>query len=322
MHSADTVKKRLTISHKFYICLQMNRIIHLFQNQSRLLANGRNTSIFLALDSVTFLLIGLMRRLTADVPLSAMHPGMPLTNHWLSLRFSMLSSLTCTALALRSNLWSMIKRFTAASLILYASSALAQTGVAPPPAPVVAAASPAAKFATVRVAFLTSEGLIMLELEKQRAPITTANFLKYVDQKRWDGVTFYRATNVAKDPLLGLIQGGARNDPKRVLPPIAHEPTTKTGLSNTDGAISMARGKPGSANADFFIIVGDMTSLNADPKATGDNLGFAAFGRVVEGMDIVRKILAAPISPTLGAGLMRGQMLARPVKIISARRAK
>lgn len=213
-----------------------------------------------------------------------------------------------------------IERFTAAVLLLCAPVALAQTPTSP--VAVAPVAAPAPKFATVRVAMQTTEGLILLELEKQRAPITTANFLKYVDQKRWDGVTFYRATNIAKDPLLGLIQGGARNDPKRLLPPIAHEPTSKTGLSNSDSAISMARGKPGSANADFFIIVGDMASLNADPKAAGDNLGFAAFGRVVEGMDVVRKILAAPISPTLGAGIMKGQMLAKPVKVLSARRVK
>jgi peptidyl-prolyl cis-trans isomerase A (cyclophilin A) len=209
-----------------------------------------------------------------------------------------------------------------ATLPFFLSSLSAQTvsPAAPVITPAIAPAAP--KYATVRVALQTSEGVILLELEKQRAPVTTANFLKYVDQKRWDGVTFYRATNVAKDPLLGLIQGGARNDPKRVLAPIAHEPTSKTGLSNTDGAISMARGAPGSANGDFFIIVGDMSSLNADPKAAGDNLGFAAFGHVVEGMDVVRKILATPISPTLGAGIMRGQMLAKPVRVVSARRVK
>jgi peptidyl-prolyl cis-trans isomerase A (cyclophilin A) len=208
----------------------------------------------------------------------------------------------------------------AVAFLFSASAASGQTASPSSQAPVIASPAPAPKFATVRVAFQTSEGVIVLELEKQRAPITTANFLKYVDQKRWDGIVIYRATTIAQDPLLGLIQGGARNDPKRILPPIAHEPTSKTGLSHTDGAISMARGKPGSANADFFIIVGPMTSLDADPKAAGDNLGYAAFGRVVEGMDVVRKILAAPVSPTLGAGIMRGQMLAKPVKVISARR--
>ncbi len=182
------------------------------------------------------------------------------------------------------------------------------------PAP-VAAPQPA----VVRVTLETEAGPIVLALEKERAPVTTANFLRYVDEKRLDGVTFYRATPIGQG--YGLIQGGVRNDPKRVLPPIAHEPTTKTGLSHVDGAISMARAAPGSANADFFITVGDLVSMDADPKQPGDNQGFAVFGRVVEGMDVVRRILAAPTSPTEGEGAMKGQMLAPPIRILSARRA-
>ncbi len=179
-------------------------------------------------------------------------------------------------------------------------------------------ATPAPKPATVRVDLETSEGRIVLELEKERAPVTTANFLRYVDQKRLDGSGFYRATKVA--PGFGLIQGGVRNDPKRVLPPIAHEPTSKTGLSHLDGTISMARGAPGSASGDFFITIGSIPSMDADPSQPGDNLGFAAFGHVVEGMDIVRHILDEPTSPTAGEGGMKGQMLVAPVKINSAHR--
>lgn len=181
------------------------------------------------------------------------------------------------------------------------------------------AAAQTAPPATVRVAVETSAGRIVLELETNRAPLTTANFLRYVDQKRLDGSTFYRATKVAEG--YGLIQGGLRNDPRRLLPPVAHEPTTKTGLTHGDGVISMARGEPGSASADFFITVGEMTSLDADPKQPGDNLGFAAFGRIIEGMDVVKEILDAPTSPTEGEGVMRGQMIADPIKILSARRA-
>ena len=173
--------------------------------------------------------------------------------------------------------------------------------------------------AVVRVVLETAEGPIVLALEKERAPVTTANFLRYVDEKRLDGVAFYRATPIGQG--YGLIQGGVRNDPKRVLPPIAHEPTTKTGLSHVDGAISMARAAPGSANADFFITVGDLVSMDADPRQPGDNQGFAVFGRVVEGMDVVRRILAAPTSPTAGEGAMKGQMLAPPIRIVRARRA-
>ncbi len=200
-------------------------------------------------------------------------------------------------------------RALAAAALLVAAPALAQAPAAPAPA------------ATVKVTLTTSEGPIVLELQKEKAPITTANFLRYVDQKRYDGVTFYRASKTPNAPEFGLIQGGAQNDPARVLKPIAHEPTTKTGLSHTNGAISMGRFNPGSATSDFFIVVGDMTYMDANPSQPGDNLGFAVFGKVVEGMDTVRKILAAPTSPTKGEGVMKGEILANPVKIISARRA-
>ena len=199
----------------------------------------------------------------------------------------------------------MMKRrtFLAAAAATAASPALAQT--------------PAA---TVRVKLETADGPIILELYPDKAPITAGNFLRYVDGKRFDGATFDRASKVPNAPEFGLIQGGVQNDPARVLKPIAHEPTTKTGLSHTDGVISMGRTNPGTATSDFFIVLGDMTYMDADPKQPGDNLGFAAFGKVVEGMDTARKILAEPTSQTAGVGVMKGEMLAKPVKIISARR--
>ena len=173
----------------------------------------------------------------------------------------------------------------------------------------------------VRVVLQTSEGPIVLELEKDRAPITTRNFLRYVDEKRYDGQTIYRAVNIAEN--FGLIQGGETvlKPGQRQLPPIAHEPTTLTGLSHQTGTISMGRLAPGTARSDFFITVGDMSSLDAHPDKPGDNLGFSAFGHVVEGMDVVLKIMRLPINPALGAKQgMVGQMLAQPVKIMSARR--
>ena len=148
--------------------------------------------------------------------------------------------------------------------------AVGQTQPVPVPVPTTvpeAAApqpAPAPRPATVKVSLQTSEGPIVLELEKERAPITTANFLRYVDQKRLDGTTFYRALNLA--PGYGLIQGGLRNDPRKLFPPIAHEATTKTGLSHGDGTISMARNTPGSATADFFIVLGEMKGLIAFPS--------------------------------------------------------
>ncbi len=188
----------------------------------------------------------------------------------------------------------------------------------PPEAPVP---PPSPKPATVHVALTTAQGVILLELEKGRAPVTTANFLRYVDQKRLDGAVFYRAMKASDDGAYGLIQGGVRGDPKKVLPPVAHESTTKTGLSHTDGAISMARLAPGSARAEFFIILGGLTALDANPAQSGDNAGYAVFGHVAEGMDVVKKILLVPVSAG-GTGPMKGQMIAAPVKILTARRTK
>jgi peptidyl-prolyl cis-trans isomerase A (cyclophilin A) len=199
----------------------------------------------------------------------------------------------------------------------FAQAPAPASALAPAPA---AAVTPAPKPATVKVTLTTSEGPILIEVETQRAPITAGNFLRYVDQKRMDNTSFYRASKVPNMPELGLVQGGVRYDPKKVLPPIRHEPTTQTGLKHTDGTISMGRNTPGTAAGDFFIIVGDMPYMDADPSQPGDNAGYAAFGHVVEGMDLVKRIMAAPISPTAGEGIMKGEMLAQPVKILTARR--
>ncbi|WP_375391115.1 peptidylprolyl isomerase [uncultured Sphingomonas sp.] len=182
---------------------------------------------------------------------------------------------------------------------------------APTPTPV-----PLPAPATVRVALATSAGRIVLELEKERAPITTANFLRYVDQHRLDGVTFYRTVKVQPD--FGFVQFGVQNAPQRVLPPIRHEPTTLTGVHHTDGAISLARLAPGTGAGDFTISVGDQRpSLDADPSRPGDNLGYAAFGHVVEGMEVVKRILDAPVA---AGGFFKGEQIAAPVVVTSARR--
>jgi peptidyl-prolyl cis-trans isomerase A (cyclophilin A) len=175
---------------------------------------------------------------------------------------------------------------------------------------------------TVRVALVTTLGTIEVDIDGKHAPITAANFLHYVDTKRFDGTTFYRAMHLAwGDQPNGLIQGGQR-DPRRLFAPIAHEPTSQTGLSHTAGALSMARNGPGTANASFSILLSNITGLDADPKATDPDvaLGYAVFGHVVSGMDVVRKIWDAPTSPTAGEGVMRGQMLADPVTVLTVRR--
>ena len=175
----------------------------------------------------------------------------------------------------------------------------------------------------VRVVLTTESGAIELELDHKHAPITVENFVRYVDQRRFDGIVFYRAMKLDwGTPPNGLIQAGTRGDPKRVLRPIAHEPTNATGLKHLVGALSMARYAPGTANGDFSILLSDMPGLDAKPEATDPEAkaGYAVFGRVTAGMDVVRRIYDAPISPTLGEGFMRGQMLAKPVRVITARR--
>ncbi|EGD59931.1 peptidyl-prolyl cis-trans isomerase, cyclophilin type [Novosphingobium nitrogenifigens DSM 19370] len=190
---------------------------------------------------------------------------------------------------------------------------IAHRDVAPAPIPLAD---------TVRVALVTTAGTIELDLDGKHAPVTTANFLHYVDTKRFDGITFYRAMHLAwGDQPNGLIQAGVR-DTRKLFPPIAHEPTSQTGVLHKAGTISMARFAPGTATSDFSILISDMPALDADPKATDPEAqaGFAAFGHVVSGMDVVRKIWDAPISPTLGEGVMKGQMLADPVRVLTARR--
>ena len=177
--------------------------------------------------------------------------------------------------------------------------------------------APPADPADVRVTMLTEQGPVVIAVHSGKAPVTAANFLKYVDQKRLDGTAFYRGVGAAD---YGFVQGGTQNDPKRILPPIAHEPTSQTGLVHDEGALSMARYAPGSATGDFFVVLGRMPSMDAHPDASGDNQGFAVFAHVVEGLDVIKAILIAPKSPTKGEGVMKGQMLETPVKILSVRR--
>lgn len=184
--------------------------------------------------------------------------------------------------------------------------------------PAAAFAQEAAPTPLPRVVLETTAGRIVIEVNDRAAPITGANFLAYVDQHRFDGTSFYRA--MKSGPENGLVQGGINNAPARLLPPIAHEPTTETGLSHVDGAVSMARYDPGTATGDFFISVGATPSYDAGRPFSIDAYGFAVFGKVVEGMDVARAMLNAPTSPTEGEGFMRGQMLEPRIAIVSARR--
>lgn len=203
-------------------------------------------------------------------------------------------------------------RILAAALFATLAAPAFAQAAAPP------AAAQAPKEDLVPVAIDTSMGRIVIGLDRAHAPVTTANFLHYVDTHRLDGEVFYRAMHSQTS---NLIQGGVRSDARKLFPPIAHESTSQTGLHNLTGAISMANFGAGTARADFFILLSDVPAFDAgDPQ--GDATGFAAFGHVIEGMDVVKKIFDAPVSPTKGEGAMKGQMLDPPVKIIKAARVK
>lgn len=168
----------------------------------------------------------------------------------------------------------------------------------------------------VRVRIETEMGDILLALDAKRAPVTAANFVRYVEAGRFDDTSFYRAAATEGAPGRGFIQGGIRRNYRRMFPPIAHEPTSETGLRHEAGTISMARTEPGNAMGEFFITLSAMPAMDA----SGGEPGYAAFGRVTEGMDVVRRILAAPTVKDAGSGAMRGQMIAEPVRIVRAER--
>ncbi len=174
------------------------------------------------------------------------------------------------------------------------------------------------------VSMRTSLGVIEIELYPAAAPRTVANFLRYVDNKAYAGGQFYRVVRldnqVQNDILIEVVQGGlGDNNRDRELPPIGHETTQQTGLLHLDGSISLARGEPGTGSSEFFICIGDQPALDFGGKRNSDGAGFAAFGRVTKGMDVVRAIHGlqthAPVAGKLD--YTSGQILVRPVEIIS-----
>ena len=189
---------------------------------------------------------------------------------------------------------------------VFALAALLAVGAAPAPQPGI-----------VRVRITTSAGVIVVALDARHAPRTTANFLAYADDGRFDGTVFFRAARSKWKKGQGFIEGGIGNDPRRALDPIPLEPTSRTGLHHIDGAISMAHddNAPNSATGDFSLLAG----ASPDMDAKAGNPGYAAFGKVIAGMDVVKRILAMPTGAG-GGGAMKGEMLLRPVKILSVRR--
>ncbi|MCJ7681507.1 MAG: peptidylprolyl isomerase [Candidatus Aminicenantes bacterium] len=169
------------------------------------------------------------------------------------------------------------------------------------------------------VVIKTELGFILVELYPVKAPLTTANFLKYVDEGLFEGASFYRVVTEnnqpANDIKIEVIQGGLmRTKNIGIYPPIGHETTETTGIRHEDGVISMARNEPGTASSEFFICINDQPELDFGGKRNPDGQGFAAFGRVIEGMDIVRKIQAVDAprqyleTPVLISGITRLEM--------------
>lgn len=162
-----------------------------------------------------------------------------------------------------------------------------------------------------QVVIKTELGDITVEIYEKKAPVTAANFLKYVDEGRYREGCFYRVVDLENQPndaiKIEVIQGGLGSDTrKKMLPPIEHETTDKTGILHKDGVISMARLKPGTASSEFFICVGDQPELDFGGKRNPDGQGFSAFGIVLSGMDVVKKIHRQPSN---------GQMLDPQIKI-------
>lgn len=177
------------------------------------------------------------------------------------------------------------------------------------------AAAPTAAFAaptTTDVAIRTSAGTIVVRLDAARAPVTVRNFLHYVDTHAYDNATFYRTVRRATEPQsrIEVIQGGLK-EPSPMIKPIPLEPTSKTGLHNVDGTIAMARtADPNSASTEFFIDIGDDRFLDAGGPL---GPGYAAFGKVIRGMNVVHKIHTAPAN---------GETLTPPIKIVSITRVR
>jgi len=167
----------------------------------------------------------------------------------------------------------------------------------------------------VHVLLHTEAGAIEVEIDTVHAPVTATNFLRYVDKGFYDGGAFYRTVTMQNQPQnkvkIEVIQGGNPAREPEDFPPIRLERTNQTGLKHVDGAISMARGEPDSATSEFFICIGDQPELDFGGKRNPDGQGFAAFGHVVKGMDVVRKIQTSDAD---------GQKLAPSIRILSAKR--
>jgi len=164
----------------------------------------------------------------------------------------------------------------------------------------------------------TKLGIIQIELYPEKAPITSANFLRYIDEKRYQNAYFYRVVHMQNQPenniKIEVIQGGLGSENNsEELPPIIHETTLKTGIKHKNGIVSMARLEPGTASSEIFICINDQPELDYGGLRNPDGQGFAAFGKVVSGMDVIRKIQQLP---------EKNQILEKHIDIINIYREK
>lgn len=168
-----------------------------------------------------------------------------------------------------------------------------------------------------KIIIKTELGDIHATIDLKRAPVTSSNFLRYIDAGLFDSSCFYRVVRTDNQPdnnvLIEVIQGGRYEEEERGFPPIAHETTAMTGIRHRSGTISMARTGPGSATSEFFVCVSDQPELDYGGRRNPDLQGFAAFGKVTKGMDVVKRVhsIEAP-----------GQYLDKPVVILKITRAK
>jgi len=178
----------------------------------------------------------------------------------------------------------------------------------------------AAPALAVRTRVETEAGSFVVEVDPEVAPVTVAHYLAHVDRQLLDGGAVYRIVTLANQGpetrhKIEVVQWGMNRPDDRPppLPPIAHETTRQSGLRHLDGTVSMARAQPGSATAEYFVCVGDQPELDFGGGRNPDGLGFAAFGRVVAGMDVIR---------ALHARAEADQYLAQPVRVRSVRRER
>ena len=174
----------------------------------------------------------------------------------------------------------------------------------------------------IRVALETDLGTVLVEVYPQAAPFSAGDFLRHVDEGLYDDAGFYRVVRPDNDqgtPLISAVQGGIL-DVEAPSAGIPHETTAVTGLHHVDGTVSIARGPPGTGSAAaFFIVLGDQPSIDFGGMRNPDAQGFAAFGKVVYGMDLIREINAMKADAPTDDDYVRGQILVEPIRFRAQR---